>query len=89
VRNTVERRWKSLMINYSGARTTNAVIDCSIGPDGRLVRVEIVEAGDSATYAALCKRAIQDAGPFKPFPFRVPAIYSEETLDIRWTFSFL
>ncbi|GMW01004.1 MAG: hypothetical protein AMXMBFR84_21410 [Candidatus Hydrogenedentota bacterium] len=89
VRSNVERRWRGLMINYTGTKATNAVIDCSIGPDGKLAHVEIVDAGDSATYAALCKKAIEDAGPFKPFPFRIPEIYAEETLDIRWTFSYL
>lgn len=90
VRARVERKWKAKMhLSYSGASSTRAVLDCAIASDGRLVYVNVVESGDSATYAALCKRAIEEAGPFPPFPFRVPDVYRNQHLQIRWTFSFL
>lgn len=90
VRTRVEKRWKALMqLRYSGASSTKAVIDCAISPDGRLSYVTIVESGDSATYAGLCKQAIEDSGPFPPFPFKVPEVYRSENIEIRWTFSFL
>lgn len=90
VRNRVERRWKSLIqLRYSGSSTTKAVVDCAIGPDGKLVSVAVVEPGESASYAGLCKEAIERAGPFPPFPFKVPEVYRNQNLEIRWTFSFL
>jgi outer membrane biosynthesis protein TonB len=90
VRTRVEKRWKALMqLRYSGASSTKAVIDCAISPDGQLTYVTVVEAGDSATYAGLCKQAIEDSGPFPPFPFKVPEVYRSENIEIRWTFSFL
>lgn len=90
VRNRVERRWKSLIqLRYSGSSTTRAVIDCAIDSNGQLVHVTVVEAGDSASYAGLCKEAIERAGPFPPFPFDVPQVYRSKNLEIRWTFSFL
>jgi len=90
VRNRVERRWKALIqLRYSGSSATKAVLDCAIDPKGRLVHVTVVEPGSSASYAGLCKEAIERAGPFPPFPFEVPAVYREKNLEIRWTFSFL
>jgi hypothetical protein len=90
VRNRVERRWKALIqLRYSGSSTTKAVLDCAIDSKGRLVHVTVVEPGDSASYAGLCKEAIERAGPFPPFPFEVPAVYRNKNLEIRWTFSFL
>ncbi len=90
VRNRVERRWKALIqLRYSGSSTTKAVVDCAIDSSGRLVHVHVVEAGDSASYAGLCKEAIEEAGPFPPFPFKVPEVYRDKNLEIRWTFSFL
>ncbi|MCC6488346.1 MAG: TonB C-terminal domain-containing protein [Candidatus Hydrogenedentes bacterium] len=90
VRNRVERRWKSLIqLRYSGSSTTKAVVDCASGPDGKLVSVAVVEPGESASYAGLCKEAIERAGPFPPFPFKVPDVYRNQNLEIRWTFSFL
>lgn len=90
VRDRVERRWKALIqLRYSGSSTTRAVLDCAIDPNGRLIHVTVVEAGDSASYAGLCKEAIERAGPFPPFPFEVPQVYRNQNLEIRWTFSFL
>jgi len=90
VRDRVEKRWKAIMhIRYSGASTAQAVVDCAISPDGKLNRVSIVEPGASATFAGLCKQAIEQAGPFGPFPFRVPEVYQNPNIEIRWTFSFL
>ena len=90
VRNRVERRWKALIqLRYSGSSATKAVLDCAIDPKGRLVAVSVVEPGNSASYAGLCKEAIERAGPFPPFPFDVPPVYRNKNLEIRWTFSFL
>lgn len=90
VRDRVEKRWKALMhMRYSGTSTAQAVIDCVIAPDGKLDRVAIVELGDSATFAGLCKQAIEQAGPFNPFPFQVPDVYQSKNIEIRWTFNFL
>lgn len=90
VRNRVEKRWRrALHMKYSGASKTKAVVDCAIRPDGTLAYVTIVEGGSSATYAMVCKEAIEGAGPFPPFPFSVPEIYRTKNLEIRWTFSFM
>ena len=90
VRNRVERRWKSLIqLRYSGSSATKAVVDCAIDADGKLVSIAVVEPGESASYAGLCKEAIERAGPFPPFPFKVPEVYRNQNLEIRWTFSFL
>lgn len=90
IRQRVERNWRTaLHVRYSGTSRTRAVVDCAIGPDGHIIAVQIVEAGDSATFAPLCKQAIENAGPFGPFPFKVPEVYRSQNLEIRWTFSFL
>lgn len=90
VRRRVERRWHAaLQMRYSGTTPTRAVVECAIAPDGRLLEAVIVEAGDSPTYAALCREAIRSAGPFPAFPFQVPEMYRSKNLEIRWTFGFL
>lgn len=90
VRRRVETRWRAaLHLRYSGTTTTQAVLDCAIAPDGTLAYVRIVDPGGSPSYAALCREAIERAGPFPPFPFQVPDMYREKNLEIRWTFSFL
>jgi protein TonB len=90
VRKRVERQWHAaLQMRYSGTTPTRAVIQCAIAPDGRLIQADIVEAGDSPTYAALCKQAIKNAAPFPAFPFQVPEMYRSKDLEIRWTFDFL
>lgn len=90
VRNAVEKRWKiAIHLKYTGTDPVKSVIECAIAPDGRLVFVDIVEPGSNVTHAVLCKKAIEEAGPFPPFPFEVPEMYRNENLRIRWTFSFL
>ncbi|NIA15595.1 MAG: hypothetical protein GWP08_16150 [Nitrospiraceae bacterium] len=90
VRRRVDRNWRAaLQLRFSGTSPTRAVLDCAIRPDGRLAYVNIVEAGGSATFAPLCKQAVERAGPFPPFPFEVPDMYRDKNLEIRWTFRFL
>jgi len=90
IRERVELNWRAaLQMRYSGTSPTKAVLDCAIRPNGQIESVVIVESGDSATYAPLCKEAIEKAGPFQPFPFKVPDMYRNKNLEIRWTFSFL
>lgn len=90
IRQRVERHWRTaLHTRYSGASRTRAVLDCAIAPDGHIIEVAIVEPGSSATFAPLCKQAVENAGPFDPFPFEVPEVYRSKNLEIRWTFSFL
>lgn len=90
VRRRVELRWNEmLLMRYSGTKPVKAIIDCAIASDGRLVSVEVVGIPEDPVYAALCRQAIELAGPFGPFPFHVPEMYLEKNLEIRWTFSFL
>ncbi len=90
VRKQVGREWnEALVTRYLGTSPTKATIDCAIAPNGVLVSVSIVGAPDDPVYAALCRRAIQKAAPFEPFPFTVPDVYRNRNLEIRWTFSFL
>jgi len=90
VRRRVERSWRTaLHLRYTGASRTDAIIHCVIRPDGTIESVSIVDAGSSLTYAVLCREAVENAGPFEPFPFDVPEIYRTENLEINWKFSYL
>jgi hypothetical protein len=90
VQNRVEKRWRTgLELKYRGTQPTNAVVDCAIGPDGKIAYVRIIEPGKSVSYAYVCKEAIEKAGPFPPFPFKVPDMYRDKNLEIRWTFRFM
>ncbi len=86
----VELRWREMLLTrYSGVSPTIADIDCEIAADGTIVHVTPVGTPKDPVYAALCRNAIQKAGPFKPFPFTVPPEYANRNLEIRWTFNFL
>lgn len=90
IRRRVERHWRAAMtLKYSGTTPTKAVIDCAISPEGELLYVTVVEPGSSVSFAPLCKESIEKAGPFPPFPFKVPDIYRNKNLEIHWTFNFL
>lgn len=89
VRALVELQWNEMLYTkYSGTKPTEAVIDCAISPSGELVSVTVVDANNDRVYSALCREAVQRAGPFGPFPFEVPDIYRDKNLEIRWTFSY-
>ena len=90
VRRRVDRAWRSaLMLKYSGSTPAAALLDCAIDPRGKLVFSIVIDPGDSATFALLCKEALKRAGPFPPFPFEVPAIFRSKNLEIRWRFTFM
>ena len=90
IQSRVEKRWRiALDMKYRGNQPTAAVVDCAIGPDGKLVFVNIIDAGKTLGYAHVCKEAIELAAPFPPFPFKVPEMYKDKNLEIRWTFNFM
>ena len=90
VRQRVEQQWNQMLYTrYSGTSPVKAVIDCAIDPQGALVSVTVVGTANDKLYSALCRDAVQRAGPFGPFPFEVPDLYRGKNLEIRWTFSFL
>ncbi len=88
VRDRVEREWRAMLqLRFKGVGRVEAVLNCAIAPDGRLIAVSVVEPGASPTYAPLCKDAIERAGPFPAFPFSVPETYRDKFLEIQWTFT--
>ncbi len=90
IQRRVRQRWyAALLTRYSGTQPTLATITCAIAPSGELVWTKIQGRTDERVYAGLCKRAIEEAAPFGPFPFVVPDIYRDKNLEIRWTFNFL
>jgi len=90
VRTKVEQQWNQMLYTrYSGTSPVETVIDCSINAQGELVSVTVVGTDKDKLYSALCRDAVQRAGPFGPFPFEVPDIYRGKDLEIRWTFSFM
>lgn len=91
LRKHVEREWRlGLQLRYSGVSRAYAVLICSITPEGKLERVEIVDPGQSATYALMCKNAVENAAQFfRPFPFDVPDIYRQKNLEIQWKFTYM
>lgn len=90
IRKRVEKRWRALLqLNFSANIPSQAVLDCAIAPDGEVAELAIVDQGESASFARLCKEAIESAGPFGPFPFEVPSVYRNKNLEIRWTFSYM
>jgi hypothetical protein len=90
VRRRVERHWRAAMaLRFGGTTPTRAEVDCAITPEGTLEFVRIAEPGKAIGFAPLCKESIEKAAPFPPFPFKVPDIYRNKNIEIRWTFQFM
>ncbi|MFP4501750.1 MAG: TonB C-terminal domain-containing protein [Candidatus Hydrogenedentota bacterium] len=86
----IRRSWLTLLLTrYSGTSPTEATVKVVIAPDGTLVAAELMDSAEDRIYAALCRQAVRNAGPFPPFPFEIPREYRGENLVIRWTFGFL
>jgi len=89
VRQMIKLEWRrGLQLRYRGAGPADAVIKFGISPTGRLVFAKVIEQGSSITYAAMCKGAIEDAGPFPPFPFEVPDEYRTQNLEVQIKFNY-
>lgn len=90
IKTRVERQWRQgITMHYSGTQVTEAVVDCAIDAQGKVVSVKVVGTPDDRLFAAICEQAIERAGPFGTFTFQVPDMYRNKNLEIRWTFSFL
>ncbi len=90
IQRKVEKYWLHyLLTRYSGTKPTEVVIDCEINSEGKIVRIDIIGKPDDPLFAGICKQALQVSAPFSPFPFKVPDIYRNKNLQIRWTFSFM
>lgn len=90
MKDKVDLYWKQkMLLNYTGSKPVKVEIDCEIDHNGHIVSVKVVGNPDDKIYAALCKQAMVMAAPFGPFPFKVPDIYRNKNLEIRWAFNFL
>lgn len=76
-------------MRYTGAGPAEAVIKFSISPKGEVVYATILDRGVSITYAAMCKGAIEKAGPFPAFPFDLPAEYRSRNLELEIRFRYM
>lgn len=87
VKPLIRRTWITTMLTrYTGSTRMVAEIEVAIAPDGRVAAATIVGSPMSRIYAALCRESVLKAGPFRPFPFRVPPEYRDENLVIHCTF---
>lgn len=83
----IRRSWiTNMLARYSGVMRTVAEVEMAIAPDGSLAYAEIRGKPSNRIFAALCKFSIEQAAPFKPFPFRVPPEYRDQNLVIHCTF---
>jgi outer membrane biosynthesis protein TonB len=89
VRRMIRLEWRrGLQIRYRGSGPAEAVIKFGITPSGRLEFAKVVDQGTSITFAAMCKGAIESAGPYPPFPFDVPVEYRTQNLEIQIHFNY-
>lgn len=87
VKPVIRRNWiTNMLARYSGTMRAVADVEMAIAPDGTLAYAEIQGNPSNRIFAALCKLAIQQGTPFKPFPFRVPPEYRDQNLVIHCTF---
>lgn len=87
VKPLVRRNWiTNMLARYSGTMRAVAEVEMAISPDGALAYAEIRGKPTNRIFAALCKLSIEQAAPFKPFPFRVPPEYRDQNLVVHCTF---
>lgn len=87
VKPLIRRNWiTNMLARYSGVTRAVAEVEMAISPDGSLAYAEIRGKPSNRIFAALCKLSIEQAAPFKPFPFRVPPEYRDQNLVVHCTF---
>ena len=82
---TTVASWRVL----TGSSATGLTAGATTRASGFETAIKVAGTPDDRIYAALCKEAIEKAGPFGPFPFVVPDMYRNRNLEIRWSFNFL
>ena len=87
VKPRIRKNWiTNMLTRYSGVSRAVAEVEMAITKEGALAYAEVRGHPSNRIYAALCKLSIEQAAPFKPFPFRVPPEYRDQNLVVRCTF---
>jgi len=89
----IERQWISRLVSrYTGVKSSQAVIDFKIQPDGSISDVVINSSEGDPYFPVLCVTSIHDAQPFDKIPYAdidgLPQDFSNKPLNIRFTFRY-
>jgi outer membrane biosynthesis protein TonB len=93
MKQAIEQQWISrLVARYSGVRSSEAVIDFKIQPDGTISDVRIESSEGDPYFPVLCVSSIHDAQPFERIPYDdipgLPANFKNQPLNIQFTFRY-
>jgi len=93
MKQAVEREWVSRLVSkYTGVRSSRAVIDFRIQPDGEVTDIAVNSVEGDQYFAVMCASSINDAQPFDEIPYAEAQGFPEEfvnkPLNIRFTFRY-
>lgn len=86
----VDNRWKQLLneYQYSFSHSGKVVIDFRLKYDGSISNVRVAESNVSAVLDQLCRRAIIDPSPYRPWPDDMRRVIGALFRDVRFTFHY-
>jgi len=84
----VDNQWKQLLNDYQYSYSHNGkvVIDFRLKYDGTISNVRVAESEVSAVLDQLCRRAILDPSPYRPWPDDMRRVIGSTFRDVRFTF---
>ena len=93
MKQAVEREWVSRLVSqYTGVRSSHAVIDFKIQPDGKVTDIAVNSVEGEQYFAVMCVSSINDAQPFDEIPYAeaqgLPEEFVNKPLNIRFTFRY-
>ncbi len=93
MKQAVEREWVSRLVSkYTGVRSSRAVIDFKIQPDGKVTDIAVNSVEGDQYFAVMCASSINDAQPFDEIPYAeaqgLPEEFVNKPLNIRFTFRY-
>lgn len=84
----VDNRWKQLLAEnqYAMNRAGKVIVSFRLHDDGRVSQIDVAETTVGEVLGLLCRRAIVDPSPYRPWPSEMRRTIGATFRDIRFTF---
>lgn len=83
----IQKRWYSLIAGRPTPRG-KVVVDFRCRANGTIDDIKIIESDVGALYEDLCRRAIVDVSPFRPWPQDMKNELKSDARAVRFTFNY-
>lgn len=84
----VDNRWKQLLREhrYALGRSGKVVLDFRLTYEGKITHVKVAESTVGEVLGLMCKRAVLDPAPYRPWPSDMRRVIGGNYRDVRFTF---